>query len=196
MKLSAMTLAAALVTWTSPAWAQIMPDRATLSNQPFVTGYVGSSFGDDVGEEHLDFGGSAGWMWRQTVGAEFLAGFAPDFSLLGGDVESTALNSYMANVIAAMPLGTDGRWQPFVSGGVGAITLRVDDDEFDIDAPDETEFGGNLGFGVMGFADRVGFRADLRYFTEMGGDITAGTGGSALTDLDFWRANAGIAFRW
>jgi hypothetical protein len=191
-----MTCAAVLVTWTSPAWAQIMPDPATLPNQTVVSGFLGSSFGEDVGKEHLDFGGSVAWMWRQTVGAEFLAGFAPDFSLLGGDAESTALNNYMGNVIAAMPLGANGRWQPFVSGGFGAVTLRVDDEEFDLDAPDETEFGANLGFGVMGFADRIGFRADLRYFTEMGGDIVAGTGGTPLTDLDFWRANVGVAFRW
>jgi hypothetical protein len=93
------------------------------------------------------------WLWRQSIGAEFIAGFAPDTTFSSG-VDDAQVHNYMANAIAALPLGENGAIQPFVSGGIGAITLRVDDDEFDLDAPDETEFGANIGFGVMTFADR------------------------------------------
>jgi hypothetical protein len=67
----------------------------------------------------------------------------------------------------------------------------IDDDEFDLDAPDETEFGANLGFGVMTFAGQWGLRGDIRYFREIGGDVSAAApGSSALEDFDFWRGTS------
>ena len=44
----------------------------------------------------------------------------------------------------------------------------------------------------MGFADRWGFRADVRRYEQFG-DVDAG---ALLEDLGFWRANAGVAYRW
>jgi hypothetical protein len=58
--------------------------------------------------------------------AEFIADFAPDVGfdsvLLAGQPH---VNSYMGNVIAAIPLGGD-RYQPYVSGGFGSIGIRGD----------------------------------------------------------------------
>jgi hypothetical protein len=185
-----------LVLLASSASAQGTPTYSTLSNETIVSGFLGSSFGDDIDDPALDFGGTLAWLWRQSVGAEFIAGFAPDTTLSSG-VDDAQVHNYMANAIAALPLGDTGRFQPFVSGGIGAITLRVDDDEFDLDAPDETEFGANIGFGVMTFADRWGFRGDLRFYREVGGDTSvAAPGAGTLEDLDYWRGNVGVAYRW
>ena len=81
----------------------------------------------------------------------------------------------MFNLMAGVPMGSAKNWQPFVSGGIGTLTLRSDDisGESDNDfnenfASDDTQFGGNIGFGVMGFAQNVGIRADVRYFRAFG----------------------------
>jgi hypothetical protein len=173
-----------------------------------ASGFVGSDFGDEVDGNSVDFGGSIGYLWRGALGGEFLAGFAPNFKLadniLAGD--EPQVNSYMANLIGAVPLGADAQWQPFVSGGFGAITLRsdlfgnVEDSEIaNAFNPDDTQFGGNIGFGVMGYAGAVGVRADVRYFRgfdEGGTTDTNAIAQSILSNLDFWRANIGVAVRW
>jgi hypothetical protein len=171
-----------------------------------ASGFVGSHFGDSVEGSQFDFGGSLGYMWRGAFGAEFLAGFSPDFqfanNVLGG--AEPQVNTYMGNLMGAIPLGFDAAWQPFVSGGLGAITMRsditasVDGSDFeDAFGADDTQLGGNIGFGVMGFAGAWGVRGDVRYFRGFNNNDSDNTAGqSILSDLDFWRANIGVAVRW
>jgi Outer membrane protein beta-barrel domain len=182
----------------------------------FGSGFVGSSFGQDAEEASLDFGGGLGYLWNGVVGAEFMANFSPEFELeparsaliLG---EQPWINTYMVNAIAAAPLGSEGRFQPYVSGGVGAMNLRadaiLDPDTGDASAfePDDTRGGGNIGFGFMGYGERVGFRADVRYFRGFNSDASDVDpddttpdflGRLILSELEFWRANIGLAFKW
>jgi hypothetical protein len=186
----------------------------------FASAHVGSDFGEAADGSSIDFGGALGYT-NGWIGAELLAGFTPNFQLRNNIlVEEPQINSYMANLVAAVPLGFEGRWQPFVSGGIGALTLRSDVLSADDDAidetfdPDDTQLGANIGFGVMGFGGNVGIRADVRYFrgfadsaVEDALGLDPGTidpnstpGGqlasSILSGLDFWRANIGLAFRW
>lgn len=196
--------------WASGAWAQAQSTQTTqttqstswldgLENEAIISGFVGSSFGGDFDDETVDFGGSFSWLWRSVLGGEFIAGFSPNFNLLGDsaiDADDTMVNSYMFNAIGAIPLGENRNWQPFVSGGIGALTLNTGNDTeaaLNIGDVDETELGGNIGFGVMGFGNQWGFRGDIRYFSQLG-DPDEDT--VFLNDLNFWRANAGVAFRW
>jgi hypothetical protein len=187
------------------------PDDAAFDAVPshwMASGFVGSDFGEDVEGSNVEFGGSIGYLWRGAFGAEFLAGFSPDFQFSNNIFAGAEpqVNSYMANVVGAVPLGADGQWQPFVSGGLGAITLRSDafgdvDDNAIEDAfnPDDTQFGGNIGFGLMGYAGAWGVRADVRYFRgfeEGSSSDTNPVAQSILSNLDFWRANIGVAVRW
>jgi hypothetical protein len=165
-----------------------------------ASGFVGSHFGESVEGSQLDFGGSLGYMWRGAFGAEFLAGFSPNFQFANNILgEEPQINTYMGNLIGAIPLGFDANWQPFVSGGIGAITMRSDfgdelEDTFDAD---DSQLGGNIGFGVMGFAGAWGVRGDVRYFRGFNGDDAGNSFGQAvLSELDFWRANIGVAVRW
>src|SRR5262249_9186732 len=105
------------------------------------------------------------------------------------------------------PLGADGRWQPYLSGGVGAITLRSDvfnrsngnavSNTFN---PDDTHFGANIGAGIMGDVGNWGVRGDVRYFRATSSDVTTNginpIASNLLSGLDFWRANIGVAVRW
>ena len=181
----------------------------------FASAHVGSDFGQSVDNSSVDFGGALGYT-SGWLGAEFLAGFTPNFQMRNRlFVDEPQVNSYMFNLMAGVPVGREKSWQPFVSGGIGAITLRSDDlsgegsNQFNENfTSDDSQFGGNIGFGVMGFAQNVGVRADVRYFRAFGDnalenalnlDPNTFTGNSPvniLQGLDFWRANIGLAFRW
>jgi hypothetical protein len=194
-----------------------------------ASGFVGSDFGNQANGSSVDFGGSVGYLWNNWVGGEFIAGFSPDFQLqtstpnaflLNGN--NPAINSYMANAIGAISLGPDANWQPFVSGGFGALQLRSGINNISGTTgggttvsstfnSNETRAGGNIGGGVMGFMGSWGVRADVRYFRAFSQDNTTSstsstgttttTGGTTsnlgiIPGLDFWRANIGVAFRW
>ena len=182
----------------STASGQVLTnDIDDLENQTVVAGLLGSSFGSDADDESVAVGGSLSWLWSSVVGAEFLAGFSPNFTLAGG-LNDLQVNNYMFNGIAAFPTGPDRRWQPFISGGIGALTLSTGseiEEELGIESVDETELGGNIGIGVMRFADRWGFRGDVRYFSQLG-DPAPIPETAFLDDVSFWRANIGIAYRW
>jgi hypothetical protein len=95
---------------------------------------------------------------------------------------------------------------PFVSGGLGAMTLNANiDDPTDVFDVDDTQLAGNLGFGVMGFGDRWGFRTGMRYITGLSGDPVPGDvdapsdlldADDVLGEVSFWRADVGVAYRW
>jgi hypothetical protein len=183
----------------------------------FASAHVGSDFGEEADGQSVDFGGALGYT-SGWFGAEFLAGFTPNFQLRNNIfVGEPQVNSYMFNLMAGVPMGSEKSWQPFVSGGLGALTLRSDtlnDDVGDAFDADDSQLGANIGFGVMGFADNVGIRADVRYFRGFSDDavedalnLDPGTidddnngpsqsASGILSGLDFWRANIGLAFRW
>jgi hypothetical protein len=181
----------------------------------FASAHVGSDFGQSADNSSVDFGGALGYT-SGWLGAEFLAGFTPNFQMSNRlFVDEPQVNSYMFNLMAGVPMGSEKSWQPFVSGGLGALTLRSDDLSGDANnqfnenfASDDTQLGGNIGFGIMGFASNVGVRADVRYFRAFGdnalenalnlspGTFDDNSAINILPGLDFWRANIGLAFRW
>jgi len=172
----------------------------TAPSSWIASGFVGSSFGASTDDSAADFGGSLGYLWRSTVGGEFIAGFTPNFNLQNNLMADNQpqVNSYMVNAIGAIPIGVDAQWQPFVSGGFGAVTLgsSLDDDANSTFDPNETRAGGNIGAGVMGFVGNWGVRGDVRYFRAFERDEADGAAQELLPGLDFWRANIGLAVRW
>ena len=76
-------------------------------------------------------------------------------------------SSYLANAIGAIPLGANGRIQPFISGGVGTIRVsaRALLDGARTIAASSSVWGTNIGAGILAFAnDRVGLRGDFRHY--------------------------------
>ncbi len=176
-----------------------------------AAGFVGANYGASATSSSVDFGGQVGYLYRGFIGGEFLADFAPNFNLTNAFLaDRPNVNAYMANVIVAAPLGPDAAIQPYVSGGFGGVQLRSSmlavanvPTSPQTDA-NQTRGGGDIGFGVMGFAGNVGVRGDVRYFRAFVNDTVTTTGSSPadvfsqnlLSGLDFWRANIGIAVRW
>lgn len=116
-----------------------------------------------------EFGGALGYLWHSKVGAEFDAGSTPNFQLQNnffGLGLTPRINNYMVHAIGAFPFGPDRQWQPFVSGGVGAMNLRSN-------LADATRVGSDIGGGLMGFLGNFGFKADVRYFRTAGNYSTS-----------------------
>jgi hypothetical protein len=154
----------------------------------------------------VNYGGSIGRLRRGRFGGEALVGFAPNFQVTSlGIIDNPAVNSYMGNFIAALPLGNEAQWQPFASAGLGGIQLRSN--TRDLSSPltstsaSQTRFGTNIGGGLMGYVGNFGVRADVRYFRASSGGGNRTTPAEvvvddALSGLSFWMANVGVAVRW
>jgi opacity protein-like surface antigen len=163
---------------------------------------IGGGFGGSAsGREHLTWGASLGWMGAGILGWEVDMAYTPEFFEADDDdldpIDNDNVTSFMGNVLVGIPIGgqTGGGFRPYVSGGGGLMQLRVQssDDLFDIDS---NEFGVNVGGGAQGFmSDHVGFRGDLRYYRALT-DLEAEDSFVDFADFDFWRATAGVTFRW
>jgi len=209
----------------------------TTSDNPrgwMASGFIGTNFSssrdtsvDLLGIENLDtnnstsfnWGAQVGYLARGVIGGEFLADFSPGDGSFNNVLfqQSPSLNSYMFNVIAAAPFGHVHSFDPYVSGGVGWVTMggdifTVDPTRFPNVSALQTEsvsgskFGWDIGFGGMAWSEKNwGFRGDVRYFKTGSNDTDVfdlnNIDGDAFTRVElsgisFWKANAGIAFRW
>ncbi len=197
------------------------PDPFPIESHFLASGSLGSDFEASAEDPGVNFAGTFGWLYHGVIGGEFQANFSPDFQLDSAPIapflaEEPAINTYMFNVIGALPLMAGGQFQPYVSGGMGWFTLRGDtiagDGDIDLNHNDT---GWNAGFGAMGFLGQLGVRADLRYFKVSGDEFTGVDGsvlrsrhgsvvddqeqfvdGDIMSGASFWRGNVGIALRW
>lgn len=200
-----------------------------------ASGFIGTNFGsgrstsvnltaiEDLNTNNstsVNFGGQVGYLARGVIGAEFLADFSPGFGIFDNALfqQSPDVNSYMFNLIAVAPFGHAQSYDPYVSGGIGAVTL---DSTIFVTDPTRTplaalatqtasgsKFGWNIGGGVMAWSEKNwGFRGDLRYYAtnSHNADIvdldlnhidTVEFTRLELSGIRYWKANAGIAFRW
>lgn len=189
-----------------------VPQRASADwlITPFVGGVFGGNadFGDfddfdDEFERRVNFGASLGWMGNGIVGFEVDFGWTPNFfEDTGGEGDfafgDSNLTTLMANVLVGAPIGgqTGPGIRPYASGGVGLIRANIDGGDFFEDV-DSNDFGMNVGAGVAGFFnDFVGVRGDVRYFRALQDDEPDNEFDIGLSDFDFWRATAGITFRF
>jgi hypothetical protein len=179
-----------------------------------ASGFVGTGFGTKGDSAAVDenaggvaFGGQLAYLWHGYVGPEFLAEWAPTFDVTSALVENNPrVGSYMANAIAAIPLGANGQIAPYASGGFGGITMRADvlNSDGSFTGNSEMRWGTNIGGGVMAFASRrIGLRGDVRYY-HAGTDNALNEGISPqgavvqrlVSGLEFWRTTGGVTFRW
>jgi len=163
-----------------------------------LTPHLGTTFATPNGNEHFTYGVGLGWMGNGILGWEVDLSYTPEF-FEGDDqqfdfIDGSNVVSAMFNVIAGVPVGGQfgPGFRPYFTGGIGMLQSEIqdEDDLFDVDS---TDWGFNLGAGAMGFmTDNVGFRGDIRYiraFQDLEADFDVG-------DLDYWRATAGLTFRW
>jgi opacity protein-like surface antigen len=176
----------------APAMAQTTGGLAT----PFI-GVVTDAPSD---ENRTVYGGAIGFT-GPVVGFELDLGYAPnyfevedDFGELGS---SGSVSTVMGNLLIGAPLG---RVRPY--GTVGAGLMRSNLELFDFfDDLSRNDFGINYGGGIMiFFSDNVGIRGDIRQFRSLRNedldDDFPEPGDFELGDFTFWRATAGVTFRF
>ncbi|HUK32739.1 MAG TPA: hypothetical protein VLV86_02445, partial [Vicinamibacterales bacterium] len=101
------------------------PSWLNASSHWVAAGFIGSNFGSGASSASMDFGGEVGYLYRGILGGELLTDFAPNFNMNNAFLANTpTVNAYMLNLMAAAPFGGDYRFQPYVSGGFGAVQLR------------------------------------------------------------------------
>jgi opacity protein-like surface antigen len=167
---------------------------------------IGANFGDSATGTHLTMGASLGWMGAGILGWEADFTYSPDFfeDEDGIDFDNdflgdSAVSTFMGNVLVGIPVGgTAGTgFRPYATGGLGWLHTNMSAVEDLFEDESETDFGMNIGGGVMGFAnDRVGFRGDLRYYRALTDPDSANSFNIDFNDFDFWRATGGVTFRW
>jgi hypothetical protein len=204
-----------------------------------ATGYIGSNFSStrtgtvdlDLSRiENLDannstsvnYGFQVAYVGRGVIGGEFLADFSPGLGIFNNALFTQApdVNSYMFNLIAVAPFGHAHTYDPYLSGGIGSVSLKSTIFTVDPTVTPHTStairtedvsgsrFGWNLGGGFMAWSEKNwGFRADVRYYATTSGSNTEvfdidniGDGAVfsrvVLSGISFWKVNAGMGFRW
>ncbi|HXW07142.1 MAG TPA: porin family protein [Vicinamibacterales bacterium] len=192
----------------------VLATPARASADWLFTPFLGANFGgnasfgdfddfDDEFERRVDFGASLGWMGNGIVGFEVDFGWSPNFfeNTVGpGDFEfgDSNVTTLMGNVLVGAPIGGQSGpgIRPYGSAGLGLIRSHIDGGDF-FDDLSTNDFGFNVGAGVHGFfTDNIGIRGDIRYFRSLADNEPDDEFDLALSDFDFWRASAGVTFRF
>jgi opacity protein-like surface antigen len=207
-----------------------------------VSGFLGTNFGASrnntvnlEGIENLssnnstsvNFGGQIAYLARGVVGGEFLADFSPGDGTFNNVLFTKApdMNSYMFNLVAAAPFGHAHRVDPYISGGIGEVSLHstiftvvpvvapvavggvAANNAVATESVSGSKFGWDLGFGIMAWSARNwGLRADMRYYktgtnsSDTFDENNIGDGSAfsrvELSGISVWKANIGVGFRW
>ena len=216
-----------------PSAAQVAHTGIETTDHWFTSGFIGSNFGSggsvaltntntgttiggftDSSTLSVNFGGELGYVFGGSIGAEFMANYAPNFSLNDALLtREPSVSAYMFNALGVVPTGGEHRFSPFVSGGIGAIHLAtniftvvptattVNINTITTENVGGTQFGWDIGGGLFAFNGPWGLRTDVRYYratVNSNNDITLG--GlflqRTLSGISFWNANLGLAFRW
>jgi len=187
--LSSLLLTLVAVT---PAAAQTTGGLAT----PFI-GVVTDTPAD---ENRTVYGGAVGATGR-VVGFEVDFGYAPNFYEAEddfGELGSTgSVSTVMGNLLIGAPLG---KVRPYGTVGVGLMRSNLEVFDF-FDDLSRNDFGINYGGGLMVFfTDNLGIRGDVRQFRSLQNDDQVDNfpdpGDFDLGDFKFWRATAGITFKF
>lgn len=181
--LTAAAFALALA-WPAPARADV-----------FLTPYAGVNFAGSTIDKRTNFGASLTWLGSSGFGLEVDMGFIPDFfapkdlelDLLGDN----SVTTLMGNIVFGRGRGAV---QPYVSAGAGLMRSQVGSFGEFFETTDNS-FGVNAGAGVRVGGGRLSVRGDVRYFRNVS-DVDDAILEDVLGDFSFWRATAGIAFRF
>ena len=172
-----------------------------------ITPFLGTSFASQstflIFEEgagrKLTLGASVSLLGDGIFGLEAEVAHTPRF-FEGNDPLGLVLTSRVTtasgSVIVAAPLAlTRESLRPYFVGGLGLMQARSKHvaDLFPID---ENLSAVNIGVGAIGFVTaRTGLRFDVRHFRAINTADDPGTRTDA-SRLSFWRATAGVTFRY
>jgi opacity protein-like surface antigen len=173
------------------------------------TPFIGSTFGGSanvsgtIPDSKSDFERKLNWGASLSGGGP--VGFELDFSyspnFFGVSDSGSGVNflgdGNVTTLTGNVRVGASGGpVRPYAVGGVGLIRSKVDDPAQFFSSPSTSDFGMDVGGGVVGFfTHNVGIRGDLRYFRsfQKNDDNTLNL---SLGSFRFWRGTVGITFQF
>jgi opacity protein-like surface antigen len=165
-----------------------------------ATPFIGVVTDTPIDESRTVYGGAIG-ATGPVLGFELDFGYSPNFYELEDDFgelgSSGSVTTLMGNLLIGVPIGAV---RPYATVGVGLMRSNLE--LFDVfDDLDRNDFGLNYGAGVMAFfTDHVGVRGDIRQFRSLQNndldDDIPDLGDFDLSDFKFWRATAGVTFKF
>lgn len=193
---SLVTLSAVAVpTQASADWLFTPFVGATFGGNAEVGG-SGDSFKNDF-ERKISYGATLGWMGAGIIGFEADFGYSPNFFRADENSENFNLvgdgnvTTLMGNLVVGAPMGPI---RPYASGGVGLLKSKVDSAGQFFDAS-RSDFGYDVGAGVMALGGNIGIRGDVRYFRSLQSNDSDGIDFS-LGNFKFWRGTVGVTFKF
>ena len=189
------------ISWLAGSLLTLLVFAAPAAAQTTFTPFTGVTFGGETEENRFVYGAVVGFGSGAGLDIDF--GYAPNFfgsddpfGDLDGKLNITTL---MFNIRVGGTRGQGAR--PFFSGGAGLMRASVTSPGNLFDDVTKNDFALNVGGGVQGmFSDNIGLRVDVRYFRNLEGDGDDGflldPRDFDLGSFDFWRATAGVSFRF
>jgi opacity protein-like surface antigen len=167
----------------------------TASADTVVVPYAGAVAGGDLDDNKVTYGAALDFLGDGGFGFEVDFSYTPEFfgdaALFGSDNNVATL---MGNLMVTIPLGDTAKL--YGAAGGGLLRTRVDDVDDFFDAT-SNDFGVNAGAGlILQFDDHIGARADVRYFRNLQKDDDTGDFPVDLGGFHYWRATAGLAYRF
>ena len=165
--------------------------------QGFIAPFIGFNFGGDSSncaslttceEKRLNWGASLGTV-NGVLGFEEEIGYASQFfgKTPGGD---NAMLTLMSNLMVVIPAGPI---QPYGIIGLGLMRSHAQFNTSSLSLSNNS-LGWDIGGGLNIFlAHSIGVRGDIRRLKTLQ-DVTLGVFGN--DKVEFWRASAGLVFRF
>jgi opacity protein-like surface antigen len=182
------------------AWILVCAPAAAQADWLF-TPSLGRTFGADTfGQGHATYGGAVAQVDEESFGWEAEFSYSPEFfdnnTQSFESARSGSVVTAMGNALIGAPMGPEGRFRPYVTGGVGLMRMRVVSDAGTFESV-TSEFGFNAGAGALALVgSRIGLRGDLRYLRSFQNQNPSWTRGVAPDiapgSFDFWRASVGL----
>ena len=156
--------------------------------------HAGAVFGGDLNDTRGTYGGNLTFLGDGAFGFEIEGAYTPDFFGDNPAFTDNNVSSLMANILLGSGFGDRGKVYAALGGGLLKTRVGTVDEFFDVD---NTDFGVSAGVGAIGYvSDHVGLRGDVRYFRNLGDDEPDNEFDINFGDFSFWRATAGVAFRF
>lgn len=168
---------------------------AATHAQTFVTPFAGVTFNGDAPENALTTGVGLTFMGK-IAGFEIDLGYTPDF--FGESAEEVLIaDSNITTLTGNLVIGVgDGPVRPYGVVGVGLMRTRVEIDDI-FDDVSQNDVAISAGVGVIGMlGERVGLRGDVRYFRSLEDPSDDDDFDVSIGNFDFWRATAGVTFKF
>jgi opacity protein-like surface antigen len=164
--------------------------------QVTFTPYGGVVFGGDTPSSSTLTTGASLTFMGDVAGFELDLGYTPDFFDEESEVALIA-DSNVTTFMGSLVVGIgEGPVRPYIQAGTGLVRSRTDLGDL-FDAVSVNEWGVTVGGGVTGMlSERVGLRGDVRYIRSLEDPEVDDDRDVVLGKFDFWRATAGVVFRF